>query len=242
MKPILVLWATPRSTSTAFEWMMRTRGDFDVLHEPFGQAYYFGTDRRTTRPDENPLKPEISYASIWSDITARAATGPVFMKDFPNYVMHMTDGAFLDRFRHTFLIRHPRQVLTSMYAHWNEFTLDETSFAALHEMFDRVVDRYGDVPTVVDSDDLLADPAAVTEAYCDAVGIPFLPDALAWEEGDRDEVTWYGGTWHAQLQQSRGFAPQVRRYADLDDIPFLEDMYERCLPHYEALYSHRIAP
>ena len=50
MTPILALWAVPRSTSTAFEWMMRQRGDFECVHEPFGEAWYFGTDRRTPRP------------------------------------------------------------------------------------------------------------------------------------------------------------------------------------------------
>ena len=42
MNPVYVLWATPRSTSTAFEWMMRTRGDMACFHEPFGEAWYQG--------------------------------------------------------------------------------------------------------------------------------------------------------------------------------------------------------
>ena len=42
MHKILALWAVPRSTSTAFEWMMRQRGDLDCLHEPFGEAWYQG--------------------------------------------------------------------------------------------------------------------------------------------------------------------------------------------------------
>ena len=50
MNKILVLWATPRSTSTAFEWMMRQRGDMECFHEPFGEAWYQG---------ENPLWPRV---------------------------------------------------------------------------------------------------------------------------------------------------------------------------------------
>ena len=42
MNPIYILWATPRSTSTAFEWMMRMRGDMACFHEPFGEAWYQG--------------------------------------------------------------------------------------------------------------------------------------------------------------------------------------------------------
>ena len=55
MNKILVLWATPRSTSTAFEWMMRQRGDMECFHEPFGEAWYQG---------ENPLWPRVQENSL----------------------------------------------------------------------------------------------------------------------------------------------------------------------------------
>ena len=50
MHKILALWATPRSTSTAFEWMMRMRGDMTCFHEPFGEPWYQG---------EEPLWPRL---------------------------------------------------------------------------------------------------------------------------------------------------------------------------------------
>ena len=175
--------------------MMRQRGDFVCLHEPFGPAYYRGVDRRTTRLDENPLDPAISYASTWSGIKSARKDGRVFSKDFPNYIMWMASGEFLDEFQHTFLIRDPAKVLASMYNQWPDFTMDEASFEDQHKMFNRVVERYGEVPPVVDSDDLLSDPHGIVEAYCKAVGIPFLPAALEWEPGEREDVRWYGGRW-----------------------------------------------
>lgn len=41
---ITLLWAMPRSTSAALEWMMRMRGDHACFHEPFGEAWYHGED------------------------------------------------------------------------------------------------------------------------------------------------------------------------------------------------------
>ncbi len=238
---ILILWATPRSTSTAFEWMMRMRGDFVCLHEPFGPAYYRGEDRRTTRPDENPVDTGRTYASTWQEILDTRRDGRVFSKDFPNYIMHMADGEFLDHFQHTFLIRDPAKALASMYNQWDEFTMDEASYEDLHGMFDLVVDRYGAIPPVIDSDDLLDDTPGVVKAYCDAVGIEFLPEALEWDEGERHEVRWYGGDWHGSLQSSTGLQRQPTQYrATIDDVPFLQDMYERCRPHYDALDRHRL--
>ena len=52
MNKIIALWSTPRSTSTAFEWMMRQRGDLYCMHEPFGEAWYQG---------EEPLCPRYKY-------------------------------------------------------------------------------------------------------------------------------------------------------------------------------------
>ena len=53
----LALWATPRSTSTAFEWMMRQRGDFTCVHEPWNELYYYGEDRRSDRDGGVPARP-----------------------------------------------------------------------------------------------------------------------------------------------------------------------------------------
>ncbi len=240
---VLVLWATPRSTSTAFEWMMRMRGDFVCLHEPFGPAYYRGEDRRTTRLAENPVERGRTYASTWVDILAARQGGRVFSKDFPNYVIHLADGDFLDHFQHTFLVRDPALALASMHNEWDEFTMDEAAYEALHAMFDLVVTRYGAVPPVIDSDDLLDDPAGTVRAYCAAVGIDFLPEALEWEPGERSEVRWYGGAWHDSLSASTALRRQPTEYrASVTDDPFLAEMYDRCLPHYEAVAAYKLAP
>ena len=47
-KPV-ALWAVPRSISTAFERVFVERDDFEVLHEPFSYAYYYGPDRPNDR-------------------------------------------------------------------------------------------------------------------------------------------------------------------------------------------------
>lgn len=222
---------------------MRTRGDHICLHEPFGRAYYRGIDRRTTRLDENPLEPGRSYKSTWNEILATRGRGRVFSKDFPNYIMHMVDGEFLDHFQHTFLIRDPAKTLASLYNHWNEFTVEEAGYADLHRMFDLVVDRYGVIPPLIDADDLVDEPAGVVGAYCAAVGIDFIPEALEWEPGEREEVRWYGGDWHESLSTSTGLTRQEPTYrAAIEETPFLRDMYARCRPHYEALATHKLLP
>ncbi|MDA0702824.1 MAG: sulfotransferase family protein [Proteobacteria bacterium] len=238
---ILALWAVPRSTSTAFEWMMRERGDFLCLHEPFNEVYYYGQDRRTDRDAHIPPRPGLAFPSVWAEIQAQAAAGPVFLKDFAYSIEHMADDAFLDRFDHGFLIRDPAKVLPSIHHRWPDFTLEEAGFEALSRLFDRVRARIGTVPPVIDSDDLLARPAETVEAFCAAVGIPFLPQALNWQPKEEAKASWYdGGSWHDNLRRSTGIQAQPRSYAALDDDPRLRHAHDLCRPIYEALYAHRL--
>lgn len=240
---ILVLWATPRSTSTAFEWMMRMRGDFTCFHEPLGEAWHHGDDARWPRPDDERRRPGLTMASVLAGMEEAARTRPVFSKDMGFYVSHLWTPEYLDRFDHSFIIRHPAKVLPSYHSKMGHFDEVEIGFPELRELFDRVVDHTGVVPPVIDSDDLLEDPAEVVEAYCGAVGVPFLPEALSWEPGQRDEVLWYDttGVWHANLKASTGLEAQPRTYGDISGEPdWIRDMYDRALPHYEHLHRYRL--
>lgn len=238
-----MLWATPRSTSTAFEWMMRMRNDMKCYHEPFGEAWYKGEDARSPRDLRSDQRiPGLSFASVWQNLVSAAQTGPVFSKDFPHYIKHMWSDDFLGHFNHSFLIRDPAKVTTSMFKHWPEFHLDEVGVVEQRELFDRLAEQTGEAPPVIDSDDLLENPDAMVAAWCQATGIPFIAEALTWEPGDRDEVSWYdGGSWHDNLRVSTGLKPQPRKYIDISDAPDrVREIYQACLPHYEHMYSHRI--
>ena len=104
------------------------------------------------------------------------------------------------------------------------------------------LERDGEAPPVIDSDDLLENPQAIVEAYCNAVGIPFIEAALSWEPGDRDEVSWYdGGSWHANLRYSSGLRPQPRNYIDIAEAPDrVREIYDLVMPHYLHLHGHRL--
>ena len=96
MHKILALWATPRSTSTAFEWMMRMRGDLTCFNEHFGEAWYQGEEARWPRiKADSPRIKGLSFDSVWQEMCTTAAAGPTFSKDFPHYIEHLWDDDFL---------------------------------------------------------------------------------------------------------------------------------------------------
>ena len=245
MANIVALWAVPRSTSTAFEWMMRQRGDITCLHEPFGEAWYQGEAPLWPRVREDSLRIKgLTLESVWDNMLTLAKKGPVFSKDFPHYIDHMWNDEMLSHFTHSFLIRNPAMTITSMYDKWPDFHEKEVGFAEQRALFEKIMDKTGSPPPVIDSDDLLENPAGIVETWCNAVGLPFIESALSWEPGARDEVSWWdGGSFHANLRNSDGLKPQPRKsYINIDEAPArVQDVYERVLPHYEFMHKYRLS-
>jgi len=244
MHPIIALWAVPRSTSTAFEWMMRQRGDLDCLHEPFGEAWYQGESplwQRFRAGDKTT--PGLTLESTWQNIQQRAEQSPVFIKDFPHYINHLWSPSFLSNFTHAFLIRDPALTITSMHSKWPDFHEGEVGFPEQRALFDLLWALQGEPPAVFDSGDLLENPVAMVKAFCNVVKIPFLEYALTWEPGaDTSEYSWWdGGSFHQNLRDSTGLVAQARKYVELNDAPDrVQQVYRRMKPHYDHLYSHRV--
>ncbi|NNE96799.1 MAG: sulfotransferase family protein [Acidimicrobiales bacterium] len=241
----LTLWATPRSTSTAFEWMMRQRGDFACHHEPWNELYYYGEDRVSQRDADVVAKPGHNYASVWNELSTAGRDDNVFVKDFVYSVGHTLTDEMLAEMNHSFLIRDPKRVVQGLAKHWPDCSWEEVGFESLHRLLHRIADRDGTPPPVMFSGDLLDDPAGTARAYCDAVGIPFIAEALEWEAGDRSEVSWYGegtGPWHDNLRESTGIQKPKTTYPPLEDNPRLFELYERALPLYDDMHQFAFAP
>ena len=223
--------------------MVRQRGDMKCFHEPFGEWWYKGDGALWPRlqPDSPRIK-GLTFASVWQKTLDCAKDQQVFCKDFPHYVEHSWTDSFLEHFRHSFLIRDPAKIATSMYKHWPEFFLKETGIIEQRKLFDLIADKHGSAPPLIDSDDLLENPYGIVKAWCNALDIPFMPKALSWQPGDRAEASWYdGGSWHSNLRDSDGLKPQPRKYIDISDAPHrIIEIYETVLPHYEHMHQHRL--
>ena len=118
--------------------------------------------------------------------------------------------------------------------------IDAIGFEALHELHAAVRDAGGHRPVVIDSDDLVARPAATMAAYCAAVELPFIPEALTWEPGERSE--WRrSARWHVDVSASTGFAPRGRKYTHtVESSDELARFAAHHLPFYEQLHAHRL--
>ncbi|MCP4927293.1 MAG: hypothetical protein GY916_15290 [Gammaproteobacteria bacterium] len=137
--------------------------------------------------------------------------------------------------------RDPEKVLTSMHARWNDITLPEIGFEELHTLFKRVADRDGNAPPVIDSDEMLGSAETGMRVYCNAIGIPFIPAAMNWEQRD-ENPTWNSDEhgFHDALRASTSLKKQPRNYPPLQSSTDMMRLYEASKPHYDALYEQRL--
>jgi hypothetical protein len=233
--PVFALWSAPRARSTAFFRSMVERGDMVVVHEPFSDLAGLGETDVEGRPFDSPVS-----LLAW----LRDATGDVnvFLKETPNRQHHevFADRRFLAEARHAFLIRRPDEIAASFYAVEPTMSIDSIGLEMLLELHTAVSDASGHQPCVIDSDDLVAWPEATMAAYCAAVGLPFIPEALRWEPGERRE--WRrSARWHVDVSASSGFTSRRRRYAHtVENSAELARFAAYHRPFYEQLHAQRL--
>ena len=234
--PLVILWSPPRCRSTAFLRMMSARGDFSVVHEPFSHLKEFGVadvlgERLTNERD------------VIDTLFTCADRFPVFVKDTTDFhypgVLEATD--FLTCARHSIIVRHPREAIASHYRLNPDLSCEEVGFARVREIHDVAVSA-GNPPVVVDADYLVDQPEVTVRAYCRALEIPFLPDALAWQA---EVLQGWQKTlhWHTEVAESTGFARSAgstKTMTEIENHPVLGDFYRHHLPHYQTLLSKRL--
>ncbi|HEX2741396.1 MAG TPA: hypothetical protein VHM69_13200 [Rubrobacter sp.] len=232
-KPV-ALWAVPRSVSTALERVFVERGDFKVFHEPFSATYYYSPERRSDR--FAGTAEEYGHEKLLARMLEYREK-PVYFKDMAYHVAGFMTPEFVSRFTNTFIIRDPAPVIASLYRFWPDFTLEETGYEQQHRLFGLAVEN-GEDPAVVDAADLTADPEGTIRAYCEKLGVRFMPESLSWEPGEVPGWEMWK-EWHEEAQESTGIKGEPLE--DDTEVPAgLESIYERCLPYYEELYEKRL--
>jgi hypothetical protein len=233
---VFALWSAPRTRSTAFFRSIIERGDMTVLHEPFCNLRDYGETNVGARTFDSPL-------SLLAWLRDETQNMSVFLKDHPPTVYLpdvLADRRFLAEARHAFLIRRPEEIAASSYALHPAMNVNAIGLETLCIVQAAVRDAGGDASVVIDSDDLVARPEATMAAYCSAVGLPFIPRALAWEPGERPE--WRrSARWHVDVSASSGFARRERVYPrTVENSAELARFAAHHRPFYERLYEQRL--
>lgn len=234
------MWSGPRNISTTLMRSWGARPDTFVCDEPLYAHYLLESGA------QHPAREEIiaAYETDWRRV-ADWLTGPTpqgktifYQKHMAKHLLPGVGRDWLDRLTHAFLIRNPAEMLASFVQVVADPTLEDTGLPLQCELFDRVAQRIGKAPPVIDSRDVLEDPPAVLARLCEALGVPYTDAMLHWPAGRRETDGVWAPYWYAAVEPSTGFAPPAppRRKPP----PALAGLYEQCMPYYLRLSAHRL--
>lgn len=236
----IAMWSGPRNLSTALMRSFSSRADTYVSDEPFYGAYLEQTG------DPQPMR-EAVIASMdcdWLSV-AEALRGdppdgsPIW---YQKHMSHHMEGpvtiADLPEMRHAFLIRDPVRVAASYANKRSAIRPAHLGTARQRQYFELVAERLGHAPPVIDSADVLADPAGTLSRLCAAIGIAWDPAMLRWAKGPHPQDGVWGEHWYDAVNASTGFGlppgpppTLAREYAEIA---------EACRADYEALHRHTL--
>ncbi|CAN3984620.1 sulfotransferase family protein [Kitasatospora purpeofusca] len=227
---LLALWSVPRSRSTAFERAMYERGDFLVVHEPFSRVCDFGEADVAGRSCG-------SQEEVMAALVETAAERPVFFKDTTDFPLDRlgTDPAFLRRCRHAAMVRNPRDTVRSHLVMQADATSSAMGFGHLWDIVGTVT-AAGLPMHLVDGDRLAGGAEAEVRRYCEAMGIDFRAEALAFKQ--QPPASWEAtGRWHAAAGESNalGAAPAGRKPFPAELERTAEEFERDQLPYYARI-------
>ena len=238
----IAMWSGPRNLSTAMMRSFGSRSDTFVSDEPFYGCFLKTSGADHPMRDETIAAMDCDWQSVMRTLRSEPEEGRSIW--YQKHMWHHMTGPIgyddFSGFTHAFLIRQPERMIASYLrkreiAQFDSFGLDRQA-----EFFEREADRLGRPPPVIDANDVLANPAPVLSALCEALSIRWDAAMLSWKPGRRRTDGPWAPHWYGAVEKSTGFAPP-----DIDPIELSDDALRlagRCRPYYERLAAYRIQP
>ena len=238
----LAMWSGPRNISTAMMRSWGNRSDAVVCDEPL-YAHYL---RVTGLPHPGAAEVIAHHESDWRKVveflTGELPPGKTifYQKHMAHHLLPVIDSAWLDQLTHCFLIREPREMVTSLLEFIPQPTLADTGLPQQLRIFERVRKQTGRVPPVIDAQDVLADPEAVLRSCCRMLDVPFQPAMLSWPAGRRATDGIWAKYWYDKVEKTTSFGPYRPKEEPVSES--LRGLISECDDVYSQLREFRIQP
>lgn len=234
----ICLWSGPRNVSTALMYSFAQLDGIRVVDEPLyghylrvsGASHPGGSAvMAAMNCDGNEVMRRLLEAQV-DDPSTR-----LFLKHMAHHLVDI-DLDFIHRSCNVLLIRDPREMLPSLTIQVPHAQLADTGLQRQHELFAELV-AAGNSPTVLDSRELLLNPADVLQQLCERIAVRFSDAMLQWDAGPRPEDGVWAPHWYHAVHQSTGFAP----YQAKTEFPeSLHGLLAECQPWYDKLFANAI--
>ena len=236
----IAMWSGPRNLSTAMMRSFGARADCAVSDEPFYAAYLKATGLDHPMRDEVLSSQAKNAAQVAADLLGPVPGGrPVWYQKQMSH--HMIEGFpldWMDQVTNVFLLRSPERVLASYAQKRESVTLADVGFEGQAMLFERVADRLGHAPVVVEAEDIRRDPRGTLAALCTAIDLPFDEAMLSWAPGQHADDGVWAPHWYGAIFNTTGFAPPDERAPDLPE--HLRVIADAARPFYERMRAFKI--
>ncbi|HZN65437.1 MAG TPA: hypothetical protein VFB66_09050 [Tepidisphaeraceae bacterium] len=234
------MWSGPRNISTAMMRAWGNRDDTAVVDEPLYAHYLKITGKDHPGAAEVVAAGETDHEKAIERLLGSVPGGKrvYYQKHMAHHLLPHMDRGWLRRLTNVFLIREPREVLTSLARHVPDATLPDTGYPQQAEVFDLVRAWTHRVPLVVDARDVLENPERILRLLCEALNLPFTDRMLYWPPGPRDTDGVWGKYWYKEVYATTGFQPYRKKDEPVPDN--MKGMLAECEHHYRHLHAHRL--
>ena len=236
----IAMWSGPRNISTALMRSWGNRPDTFVCDEPLYAHYLLQTGVSHPGADEVIRSQENDWRKVVAWLTGEVPGGKAifYQKQMTHHLLPEIDRAWLDRVTNAFLIREPREVVTSFVRIAGEPRIEDTGFPQQLEIFSLVRQRTGRIPPVVDARDVLENPARMLRLLCAALDVEFTDAMLSWPLGPRDTDGVWAKYWYDAVLKTTTFQPYRPKN---EPVPaHLAGLLEEAEEIYRQLYEHRL--
>jgi len=236
----IAMWSGPRNISTAMMRSFGNRPDCFVCDEPL-YAHYLD---QTRLPHPGMEQVIASQPTDWREVVAWL-TGPTpngqtvwYQKQMCHHMLPVIDLDWLKQLTNCFLIREPREMITSLIHFIPQPTLEDTGLPQQVRLYDWVCEHVNANPPVIDSKDVLLNPRGVLTKLCDAVGLAFTEAMLNWPAGIRPTDGVWAKYWYKKVEPTTGFGT----YKPKDDqVPeSMLGLLAECDALYQRMAERRI--
>ena len=234
----ICLWSGPRNVSTALMYSFAQRDDTKVVDEPLYGHYLLVTGVK--HPGRKEIMDEVNCDGklVMDDllkINDLDGKDVLFLKQMTKHLVGINHD-FLPKFKNVFLIRNPKDMLSSLAVNIPKPNLADTGLDLQWKVY-KNLKSLGNKPIVVDSRELLMNPKNILKQLCGHLNLEFVDSMLSWPAEPRKEDGIWAKYWYQSLHKSTGF----QSYQTKPNFPDAhKQVLSECMPYYEKLLSEAI--
>ncbi len=234
----ICLWSGPRNVSTALMYSFAQREDTKVVDEPLYGHYLLVTGIK--HPGRKEIMAEVNCDGKFVMDDLLRMNNPdgkkvLFLKQMTKHLVDI-EHDFLPKFKNIFLIRNPKDMLSSLAVNIPKPNLADTGLDIQWKLY-KNLKSLGNKPIVVDSRELLMNPENILKQLCKHLNLKFVDSMLSWPAEPRKEDGIWAKYWYQSLHKSTGF----QSYQAKPNFPVeLKQVLSECMPYYEKLLPKAI--